>query len=335
MNICCKNCSNETNIHAQGYCHLCYKRLRRSNIIDKIHASQTLPLTAEQKGIIVGSLLGDGCMRKPGKTKRSNANLYIGRAAKDIDYLSWQAKILNNLLISGIKFSSLFDKRTNKYYDRASFYTKSCTILTSFYDKWYINNRKIIPNDLNLTNYSIATWFCDDGSVYCGKNKYILNITFATNSFTKDEVYFLRDLLCKRYNETFYVSKTHNNGNEQYLLGSSNDGSRAVLNEIDPIINGFMKRKSLVWRSSEARFYKNIPRHHIEKELINLIRFGDCLSMSNISNYLNVNYKNKPMYNVFMPYLNEFIDNGFVEKNYINGKSFNIKITELGKLKLR
>jgi hypothetical protein len=254
--LCCKRCNVLVDTHARGYCHICYKHLRRNGVLNRLH-NATNELTTIQKEVLIGSLLGDGFLRIAGKTKRANANFGILRCLDDKDYIDWEFNLFKNIVIkTEPTCGSLFDKRTQKYYNRIYFQTMSCKLLTEYYHKWYPNGIKIVPNDLELSSLSIAIWFCDDGNVCHGKSRHIFNITFATNSFSKDEVYFLRDKLTQRYNEKYIVSKTFNNGNEQYLLrATNNNAARAILKDIDKHINGFMDRKTSIWRCDEAKFY--------------------------------------------------------------------------------
>lgn len=334
--ILCKKCGIETNIHAQTYCHNCYKKLRNAGVIFKKHNTPNI-ITSIQHDLIIGSMLGDGWLRKSGTSNRSNTQFGIGRASNDEDYLKWEFDIMKNLVISNTIYRrSIQDKRTNKIYYNSSFRTMSCPVLNKYYNQWYPNNKKIVPLDLELNDRIMAIWFCDDGSIYYDKNPYILNITFATNGFSKDEVYFLRDKLINRYNEVFYVSNTYNNNNSQYLIGSSNDATRAVLSDIDPHIIGYMERKTNIWRREEARFYQNKPlRGRIEKSLISFILKTENFSNYDIANHLDIILNNKPMYGVYMPYIKKYLKSGFLDKVFIDKKSCVFKLTESGKLSLR
>ena len=93
--ITCPKCKNITNIHAQGFCHTCYKRLRREGFIGKLHNAPN-ELSLLQKEVLIGSLLGDGCLRKIGKTERANANFSISRSINDKDYLNWEFNLFKN-----------------------------------------------------------------------------------------------------------------------------------------------------------------------------------------------------------------------------------------------
>ena len=316
----CKKCNIQTDTHAQGYCHICYKKQRRYGGLNKLYNSPT-ELNSLQQNVLIGSLLGDGCLDISGTTDRSNANLTIQRKLEDKDYLEWEFRIFKNFISKDSStIGKTFDKRTNKYYNFVRFETLCSPILTTFYKKWYKNKIKIIPNDLELNNVIMMIWFCDDGNLHIENKPYTFLITFATNCFTRDEVYFLKDKLSDRYNEKFRVSKVSHK--EQYILGAANDASRAILKDIDPLINGFMNRKSIVWRNKEARFYENIPKHHsVERKIIDFILQNKEFKLRELASHLELIKDNHPIYCVFRKYIDKYIKKNILQEIQINKKS--------------
>ena len=73
-------------------------------------------------------------------------------------------------------------------------------------DLFYSTGKKVVPNkqflDLFLTPLAIAVWVCDDGS-RSGKG-----FKFCTNSFSKEEIQLLCDILYKKYNLKGRPNKT-------------------------------------------------------------------------------------------------------------------------------
>ena len=203
-----------------------------------------------QQNIIDGLMLGDGTLEIHG----TNPRLSITRSTKDLDYLEWHFKSFKNLCKQGIVNKPRFDKRTNKYYERAYFRTRTLPIFLPLRNKWYKNNIKIIPSDLLLNPIIIATWILDDGHFEKMKNIKVLKMHLATNSFSKDEVYFLKSLLDNRYNCKFTISKCTDK--EQYTIIGANTASRLLLREIDSYIpNNVMCRKTSIWRNPEVHLY--------------------------------------------------------------------------------
>lgn len=57
-----------------------------------------LTITQRQKELIIGTLLGDGNMRLPGRN--INANLIIAHSANQKAYVYWKYEILKNLVLT-------------------------------------------------------------------------------------------------------------------------------------------------------------------------------------------------------------------------------------------
>lgn len=203
--------------------------------------------TSQQHNIIIGLLLGDGYLRKNDSGNRNrNAFLSVLRSLKDKAYSQYHVDILkDHITASGLKESSVFDKRTNKFYHRCTFSTKSSLYLTTLHAKWYQNGKKVIPKDLQLNSEIIATWFADDGYIEKSKNNYF-RISLYTNGFSKEDVYFLRDLLQKRYNKKIIVRRIKT----YYTLFLSDYAARKMIKDMSPVFPKGMGRKEL-WKGVE------------------------------------------------------------------------------------
>ena len=115
-------------------------------------------LTQLQKDVIIGSILGDGYLRKlPG---RKEAFLEINHSIKAKEYVEWKYKILKDLTVSPPK-----ERKNGKKWKVAyRFFTKQHPELSKLLEKFYQNGRKVIPKDLELNELILAVWFMDDGS---------------------------------------------------------------------------------------------------------------------------------------------------------------------------
>lgn len=107
-----------------------------------------------QQQLILGSILGDGYMRK-----KVNAHLQITHSIKQKEYVDWKYGILKNIVITPPK-----SYRGNAGRIGYRFFTRSLPEITTFYNKFYHNRRKIIPKELKLSPLSLAVWYMDDGS---------------------------------------------------------------------------------------------------------------------------------------------------------------------------
>ena len=124
-------------------------------------------LTQFQRSVIIGTILGDGYVRI--FPNRKNALLEINHSYNAKDYVEWKYSVLSNVSGSWPKMRN--GKNGRKAY---RFYTKQLPELTELFNKFYRNNKKIIPEDLILDSIILAVWFMDDGSK-CSQSDFYLN----------------------------------------------------------------------------------------------------------------------------------------------------------------
>ena len=114
-------------------------------------------LTQLQKSLLLGTVLGDGYIRKfPG---RKDALLEINHSFKQKEYVDWKYKILENVSASQPK-----SRNGNKGRIAYRFYTKQLPEISELMNMFYLNGKKIIPDKINLDPISLAVWYMDDGS---------------------------------------------------------------------------------------------------------------------------------------------------------------------------
>ena len=111
-------------------------------------------LSEFQQQLILGSVLGDGYMRK-----KTNAHLQITHSIKQKEYVDWKYGVLRNLILTPPK---PYKGNGNRIGYR--FFTRSLPEITFIYDIFYRNKVKIVPSVLKLTPISLAVWYMDDGS---------------------------------------------------------------------------------------------------------------------------------------------------------------------------
>lgn len=203
--------------------------------------------TSEQEQVLTGSLLGDAHLYK--YKNQINAGLAIGRSSKDKEYLEYQYLIFKDFCSKPIQDRFSFDKRTNKIYSNSSFRSQVAESLTLLKNKWYLDGEKIVPKDIVLTPLTCAIWFCDDGSITGAGNK--RRISLYTDSFNKDDVYFLKESLSKTINIEFSITRKKSmlNINKGFYLYI--DSKHNVCKFISYIKDSFpisMKRKSDRWK---------------------------------------------------------------------------------------
>ena len=140
--------------------------------------NKKLKITSRQKQIIIGKILGDGCLETAnGITYR----LKIEHGIKQKDYVFWIYKELENLAASEPKFK-LHKSSTRKDYEKYWFNTSYTTSLKFYGQQFYPQGRKVVPKLIHrwLTPLVFAVWFMDDGSV---KSKECKGRIINTQSF--------------------------------------------------------------------------------------------------------------------------------------------------------
>lgn len=140
-------------------------------------------LTEEQKSILIGSLLGDGTMRK-----KKDAHLEINHSYAQKALVDWIYSKFKNWVRTEPKWRKGNGKR-----EAYRFATQKLPIFTPFYNQFYLNNKKIIPINLELSPLTLAVWFMDDG---CKSRS---SVYLNTQQFSKDEQLKLIDLLNKQF----------------------------------------------------------------------------------------------------------------------------------------
>jgi hypothetical protein len=147
-------------------------------------------ITSRQDAIIIGSLLGDGCLEKNGRFTR--LRLEHGHVQKS--YLEWKYKELKGLMTGSVMKVHYYNKTRKLPYDSYRAYTFSDKAFDIYRNNFYVNNKKIIPANLALFlkhPLSLAIWFMDDGY----KRNDCNALRLSTDSFTKDEQYILQSVL--------------------------------------------------------------------------------------------------------------------------------------------
>jgi hypothetical protein len=123
-------------------------------------------LTQLQKSVVIGSLLGDGYIRKmPG---RKDAFLEINHSITQREYVDWKYSILQSISKSAPK-----ERNSNGRRIAYRFYTRQFPEITTLMNIWYAERKKSIPKDIAIDHAALAVWFMDDGSMCRESDVYI------------------------------------------------------------------------------------------------------------------------------------------------------------------
>lgn len=153
-------------------------------------------LTEEQHDVVVGKLLGDGNIERVRTENRSkNTCLRIEQCLLHKEYVQWLHQCFSpfSLAIKERTRPNPFKSQPHHLDNIKSclFRTMAHPIFTALRDKWYPDDIKFVPVDLQLNWRSIAIWYCDDGSNLLGQRCVRRHGVLCTNSFTENEVEFL------------------------------------------------------------------------------------------------------------------------------------------------
>lgn len=120
-----------------------------------------IKISRKQLEIIYGSILGDAYVTKKGQ-------IQFEQGASQKAYLFWKYRELSSISYDNPpKLVVRTDKRNGKITYSWRFWTRG--FFRNLRSYFYPDGFKIIPNDLNLTDLSLAVWYMDDGWTESGR----------------------------------------------------------------------------------------------------------------------------------------------------------------------
>lgn len=127
----------------------------------------------------------------------NSARVRFDHSIKQRDYIQWKYETLTPYCTPLVVYK-VFDKRTQQYYEKIRFNSKTLPIFNPFRNEFYVGKKKIIPS--NISDYlnsalALAIWYCDDGEKKTDCKAYRLH----TNSFSFCEVELLQGALQKNF----------------------------------------------------------------------------------------------------------------------------------------
>jgi len=183
-------------------------------------------LTSAQHAILVGSLLGDGTLRRQGN--RLNALFEVNHSYKHQPYVDWKHQNFQNYILSLPK-----TRKGRGVRIAYRFTTRSLPVFTAYHNWFYVNGIKRIPKDLKLDPLSLAVWFMDDGCKI--RSALYLN----TQQFTLSEQVFLQKLLL----DTFGLKSALNRDKHYFRIRFTTESSKSLRRLVEPYVIESMKYK--------------------------------------------------------------------------------------------
>ena len=170
---------------------------------------KSLVLSEYQKAIVIGTILGDGCLCD--NWSKTNYRLKMSHSIKQQEYVLWKYSVLKNWILTEPK---IHEK------------TKSITIrtishpeLTDLHAIFYQDKKKIIPQNIEdlLSPIALAVWFMDDGNAVRHKSGDIYAYNLNTQSFDRPEHQILIKVLRDKFDLHPNINK--NNGSLRLYIG--------------------------------------------------------------------------------------------------------------------
>jgi hypothetical protein len=173
--------------------HTPFKSKNIINIHEKVHE------------FIIGSLLGDGHItlnhRLENSRKNNNSKLSIKHANTQKEYCLYKESLIKKYIKTYIIEGYKEDKRGWNVKPFIILETSQNISFNKYREEWYKEN-KIIPQSVynEITPFSLAIWYQDDGSKHSSGGYYLF-----TNCFTIEENKFLCKILKERFNITAVI----------------------------------------------------------------------------------------------------------------------------------
>lgn len=165
---------------------------------------------------LAGWMLGDGNITFVG------VQAYFQFSSKYEEYIQY----LKNIFEQNGLICKTYVNVDKKYKTTAYRLKSRSTIqLADIYNKWYVNRKKIVPSDIELSAPVIRNWIMDDGSVSKEKG----HLRLCTCSFTIDEC----EILAEKLNKFVGDDTIHVTNKQKYpVIYAPKKVTRILLNKI-------------------------------------------------------------------------------------------------------
>lgn len=202
-----------------------------SNINNQKMELEEFNINEDVKQVLLGSLLGDGCLKinKGGK----NAYYYELHGLKQKEYLIWKSQFLDIFDIKFYEYST-HDKRTCKTYNSVLIWSKVNPMLTKYHNILYKGGKKTVSEEL-LNEFNVlglAIWYMDNGYYHYGDGR----CGFGTDSFNYHEHIIIKNWLKKRFGIDSQIHKRAKNNSFCYTIILPKEQADKFLGMVEPFI---------------------------------------------------------------------------------------------------
>lgn len=172
-------------------------------------------LSEYQKEVLIGLVLGDGCLVV--QNNPAFARLQVCQSLKQQEFVLWLYKVFTNFVRTPPKIKERF--RNGKHYREMWFNTLTYLSIKEFYDIFYKNRKKIVPEDINhlLTPTAFAVWYMGDGSI---KSRECRGRILNTQGFNEPDIERLITVLTDKFDLISSI-RTQKDGLQIYISAKS------------------------------------------------------------------------------------------------------------------
>ena len=149
-----------------------------------------MQLSRRQKQILIGKILGDGCLEKNGNFVR----LRVDHGESQKKYVFWLYQEFLPLVTRLPSYHGFFHKKRRKIYYHWRFDTRSLPIFSYWRNQFYCERGKFVPETIyQYLNdpLSLAVWYMDDGF----RRQDCRGVYLCTSGFSEKDHFLLRDCL--------------------------------------------------------------------------------------------------------------------------------------------
>ncbi|MBI2591697.1 MAG: hypothetical protein HYW34_03410 [Candidatus Brennerbacteria bacterium] len=178
----------------------------RSNVIEEI--KKTLKLNKEQRDIITGLMLGDGCLetQNRGQTYR----LKVEQSEKHKEYLLWLWKIFKDWTRTAPSLK-IKTRPSGTIVKTFYFNTYSHSAFRFYAHQFYSKEgKKKIPKIIKklLTPLSLAVWFMDDGSWKSDNHRTYI---FHVDGYSRFDLLKIQQVLKEKFKIEIFLHRQYEN----------------------------------------------------------------------------------------------------------------------------
>ncbi|WP_164668007.1 endonuclease [Virgibacillus doumboii] len=267
------------------------------------------------KARMIGKLLGDGSITIQ---QRRKPRFQFTHKSSDCNWSNYCYSNLKEFIpLNPPKYQKTVDLRLKKGYSTAyRVQSKTSNIITYLRKKWYSEFGKVIPIDLMeeyFNEESLAWWYMDDGHLK-HKDGILKKVILSTESFTIDEINWLKNFLHNKYNLTFHKDK------QNRLLLYDQFQIHYFLYLITPHMHWSMHRKTI--NNITYKSKSQIKRTTIYLPTALKIKYPtfEINTVLNILSDIITSYKNGTFYRDYLFTI--------TNKQYLTTKGYQIVLTE-------